>query len=256
MVGRTTGHQSRFATSQDFPSLSSLSFSGYLHHQRVTPVTANPTAPVNAPVATRFDPRHLGRRVTWVARRTNLNVNLGVRKASASDQAAISEVFHAAFGGNQGGEVDQLVLALLADGTARPVISLVAEVDGRVVGHILFTKAGLEGCCAAASAAILAPLAVHPDHQGRGIGGRLIRAGLEASRAAGCDLVFVLGHPGYYPRHGFVVAGVNGFEAPYPIAPQHADAWMVQELRPGMIGEVCGRVLCADSLKDPKHWCE
>jgi len=186
----------------------------------------------------------------------NLSMNLRVRKASASDKTAISEVVLAAFAGNQGREVDELVSALLSDGTARPVISLVAEADGRVVGHILFTKARLEGCCAAASAAILAPLAVHPGHQGRGLGGRLIRAGLEASRAAGCDLVFVLGHPGYYPKHGFVVAGINGFEAPYPIAPEHADAWMVQELRPGMIGEVCGRVICADSLKDPKHWRE
>ena len=100
----------------------------------------------------------------------NLTMNLKVRKASASDQTAISEVVLAAFGGNQGREVDELISALLPDGTARPVISLVAEADGRVVGHILFTKARLEGCCAAASAAILAPLAVHPGHQGRGVG--------------------------------------------------------------------------------------
>jgi len=95
-----------------------------------------------------------------------------------------------------------------------------------------------------------------PDTKAGELGGFLIRAGLEASRATGYDLVFVLGHPGYYQKHGFVVAGINGFEAPYPIAPEHADAWMVQELRPGMIGKVCGRVICADSLMDPKHWRE
>jgi putative acetyltransferase len=84
----------------------------------------------------------------------------------------------------------------------------------------------------------------------------LIREGLEESKRAGWDLVFVLGHPGYYARHGFIVAGVNGFEAPYPIAEEHADAWMVQELRQGTIGKVRGRIICADSLMDAKHWIE
>jgi predicted N-acetyltransferase YhbS len=183
-------------------------------------------------------------------------MNPVVRRAMAADGPAISEVVVAAFGRNQGREISELVSALLADATARPAISLVAEAEGRVVGHILFTKARIEGSCAETPAAILAPLSVHPGHQGRGLGGRLIREGLEESRAAGCDLVFVLGHPGYYPKLGFVVAGVNGFEAPHPIPPEHADAWMVRELRPGTIGKVRGRVICADSLKDPKHWRE
>ena len=183
-------------------------------------------------------------------------MNLRVRRASASDETAISEVVLAAFGRTQGCEINELVSALLADATARPMIFLVAEADGLVVGHILFTKAKVEGSCARAFAAILAPLSVHPGHQSRGVGRRLIREGLGESRAAGCDLVFVLGHPGYYPKHGFVVAGLNGFEAPYPIPPEHADAWMVQELQPGAIGKVTGRVICADSLMDPKHWRE
>jgi predicted N-acetyltransferase YhbS len=169
---------------------------------------------------------------------------------------AISEVVIAAFGGNQGREIDELVSALLAEETASPVISLVAESDGLLIGHILFTRARLEGSPEEPLATILAPLSVHPEYQRRGLGGRLIRAGLEELSAAGCDLVFVLGHPAYYPKHGFVVAGINGFEAPYPIPPEHAEAWMVQELRPGTIGNVRGRVICADSLMDPKHWRE
>jgi putative acetyltransferase len=144
-------------------------------------------------------------------------MNLRVRSASASDETAISAVVLAAFGGTQGLEVSALVSALQVDATAKPVISLVAESDGLVIAHILLTKARLAGPCASAVAAILAPLAVHPGFQGRGVGGRLIREGREALRAAGCELLFVLGHPGYYPKHGFVVAGRNGFEAPYPI---------------------------------------
>ena len=72
----------------------------------------------------------------------------------------------------------------------------------------------------------------------------------------GVELVFVLGHPEYYPRHGFKPAGVHGFEAPYPIPDKHANAWMVQELHPGVIGNVNGKVICADMLNQPEHWRE
>jgi putative acetyltransferase len=70
------------------------------------------------------------------------------------------------------------------------------------------------------------------------------------------ELVFVLGHPDYYPRHGFVPAGVLGFEATYAIEEKNAGAWMVQELRPGVIGAVNGRIVCADVLDRPEHWRE
>ena len=69
-------------------------------------------------------------------------------------------------------------------------------------------------------------------------------------------MVFVLGHPMYYPKHGFCVAGKHGFDAPYPIPDEHADAWMIQELRSGVIGSVRGRVQCSDVLNQPQHWRE
>ena len=103
---------------------------------------------------------------------------------------------------------------------------------------------------------ILAPLAVIPDKQSRGVGGRLIREGLRLLSESGVELVFVLGHPEYYPRHGFKPAGALGFEAPYSIPDEHADAWMVQELCPGVIGRVSGKVMCADVLNQPEHWRE
>jgi len=84
-------------------------------------------------------------------------------------------------------------------------------------------------------------------------GGRLIIEGLKQLKAAGVELVFVLGHSGYYPKYGFCAAGVKGFEAPYPIPQENSGAWMVQELHPGVIGHVSGLVICADALNDPKH---
>ena len=85
---------------------------------------------------------------------------------------------------------------------------------------------------------MLAPLAVVPECQKQGVGGTLVKHGLELLSKSGVDLVFVLGYPEYYTRHGFAPAGVRGFDAPYPIPEKNSDAWMVFELRPGVIGEL------------------
>ena len=70
------------------------------------------------------------------------------------------------------------------------------------------------------------------------------------------DLVFVLGHPGYYPKFGFQAAGQFAFEAPFPIPSEHADAWMVRELKAGVIEKKGGRVQCSEVLNQPRHWRE
>ena len=183
-------------------------------------------------------------------------MNFQVRKAFESDRHAISEVVTAAFGDLQGQAIGKLITDLLADPSAQPSLSLVVTADDRVVGHILFSSAHIKHSQRIFSSVILAPLSVHPDYQNQGIGGRLIKEGLQQLKAAGVELVFVLGHPGYYPQYGFSAAGIKGFDAPYPIPPENSGAWMVQELYPGVIGRVRGRVACADALDDPKHWRE
>ena len=160
------------------------------------------------------------------------------------------------FGTSEGPEIAQLIGDLLVDVTARPVLSLVAIVDGRVVGHVLFSTVRLKPPGQDVSAALLAPLAVHPECQSQGIGSQLVAAGIEQLSDAGVDLVFVLGHPAYYPRFGFFEAGIKGFEAPYPIPEKNAAAWMMRELHPGVIGSTRGQVTCADALADPKYWRE
>jgi putative acetyltransferase len=146
--------------------------------------------------------------------------------------------------------------SLLHDDSAKPLLSLLAHDKGKAVGHILFTRARIAGSEDTVSAMLLAPLAVLPHAQGKGVGGALIKAGLEKLSGSGVDLVFVLGHPSYYPRYGFEPAGALGFQAPYPIAEKNADAWMVQELRDGFFKTVRGTVICADALNQPEHWRE
>ncbi len=175
-----------------------------------------------------------------------------IREAANTELDAVLAVERAAFGSE---EEAVLVRDLLSDPSARPCFSLLAFLDDRSLGHILFTRAAVGGAPELA-ASILAPLAVVPDAQKQGIGGELIRHGLRLLAKSGVDLVFVLGYPTYYGRHGFQPAGRLGFAAPYPIPAKNSDAWMVKELRPGVIGSVSGKVKCAAMLDKPEYWRE
>lgn len=147
-----------------------------------------------------------------------------------------------------------LVAALIADPSAQPHLSLLAVSEAGPVGHVLFTAAAIGDRRRSPRAAMLAPLAVLPDAQRKGIGGALIEEGARRLAATGVSLLFVLGHPGYYTRHGFVPATPYGLLAPYPIVPQ--EAWMVRPLVPGVLGTVSGKVSCAECLDKPEYWRE
>ncbi|MBW2554385.1 MAG: N-acetyltransferase [Deltaproteobacteria bacterium] len=176
-----------------------------------------------------------------------------IREATDSDLNDVLFVERLAFGHDKEAE---LVRVLLGDPSAKPFLSLLAFKDDKAAGHILFTAARLTKTQNTSSIAILAPLAIVPDAQKQGIGGTLIGRGLQILTKSGVDLVFVLGHPEYYTRYGFKPAGHLGFEAPYSIPDEHADAWMVQALQPGVIGSISGKVICADALNKPEHWQE
>jgi|TARA_B100001964_G_scaffold225171_1_gene272731 putative acetyltransferase len=153
-----------------------------------------------------------------------------IREETGTDSAAIAAVVEAAFGRPE--EADLVAALRVQDALT---ISLVAERSNALVGHIAFSPITVEAnphdlCCLG-----LAPLAVAPHQQGRGIGGRLIKAGLAA--AAGWDLVFVLGDPGYYERFGFEVAQRHGLACEYEAPPE---AFRVLELRPGALAAVSG----------------
>lgn len=175
-----------------------------------------------------------------------------IREALKADLPSVLSVERAAFGSD---EEANLVDDLLNDPTARPLISLLALQNDRPVGHILFTTGRLEPK-ASLSISILAPLAVVPDSQEQGIGGKLVEYGLRVLSRSAVDLVFVLGYPEYYQRYGFRPAGILGFDAPYPIPERNADAWMVRALQPGAIGTFGGKVICADTLNKPEYWRE
>jgi putative acetyltransferase len=154
-----------------------------------------------------------------------------IRNEIAGDRAAVRALNAAAF--DTAAEVD-LVDALREQ--ARPLVSLVAEDGGAVIGHILFSPVALPGHPGLAIMG-LAPMAVAAGHRGRGVGSALVRAGLERCRETGCDAVVVLGHPAYYPRFGFVPAARFGIGCEYD-AP--AEAFMIVELQPRALAGASG----------------
>jgi putative acetyltransferase len=154
-----------------------------------------------------------------------------VRDEAPRDHAAVRAIHAAAFG--RAAEAD-LVDALRAQ--AQPCVSIVAEVDGTVTGHIMFSPVTADGHPQARLMG-LAPLAVLPAHQRRGIGSVLVRAGLDRCTALGIQAVVVLGHPAYYPRFGFAPASRWGIRCVYD-APE--EAFMLLELRPGALRGVQG----------------
>ena len=175
-----------------------------------------------------------------------------IKETTEADLNDIWAVEQAAF--KTEGEAN-LTKDLLADRTAQPTLSLLAYIDKQPVGHILFTKAYITGAPEVA-ASLLAPLAVVPKFQKQGIGGALIKRGIELQAASGIDIVFVLGHPKYYPKFGFTPAAKYGFEPTYPIPAEVADAWMVQELKPNMLGNVKGKVMGSNAMNRPENWRE
>ncbi len=150
-----------------------------------------------------------------------------VRPETTADGSRIRAVNRAAFGREGEGE---LVDALRAAGVV--IASLVADEEGEVVGHVLFSPAVLEDGKGQTTVAGLGPVAVLPEHQGRGIGSALIDAGLTICRESGYAIAVVLGHPAYYPRFGFRPSRPLGIRWEHD-APE--EAFMVMELQPGAL---------------------
>lgn len=121
---------------------------------------------------------------------------------------------------------------------AQPLISLVAEDNAEILGHIMFSPVSLPGHPELFIMG-LAPMAVAPEHQGEGIGSALVRAGLEQCRQLDFGAVVVLGHPAYYPRFGFSPSARFGIGCEYDVP---EEVFMIVELNPGYLDAASGKV--------------
>jgi putative acetyltransferase len=131
----------------------------------------------------------------------------------------------------------EATLVDLLRGRGKLLVSLVAERDGRLVGHIAFSSVRIEPEAPGLSGAGLGPMAVVPDLQKSGIGSLLVREGLDRCRRLGIDGVVVLGHPRYYPRFGFAPASRFGLRCEWTVPDE---VFMAMELRPGALAGISG----------------
>jgi putative acetyltransferase len=152
--------------------------------------------------------------------------DLHIRPESPGDETAIRDLLTAAFAG----PAEATLVGRLR--TRAGVLILVADLDGEIVGSIVFSPVTGNAATAGLQAAGLAPLAVRPDRQRQGIGARLVETGIDACRAQGLGLLIVLGHPDYYPRFGFQPASRAGLRCRWS-DPDDGSAFMYLELRPG-----------------------
>ena len=172
--------------------------------------------------------------------------NFEVRASRPDDLAGLERLYPAAFPDE---DLLPLVKSLLA--TPSIVLSLVATVESQVAGHVAFTTCGVEG--SDANVALLAPLAVAPALQRKGIGTELVRAGLRHLREKSVSSVIVLGDPAYYGRHGFERESL--VDAPYPIPEQWRDAWQSLSLGDGAtMGP--GKLVVPEVWMQPELWSE
>jgi putative acetyltransferase len=117
------------------------------------------------------------------------------------------------------------------------LLSLVADIDGRIVGHILFSRMWIDTAGGAIDAVALAPMAVLPECQRKGVGGQMIRTGLGLLRRRGERIVIVLGRPDYYRLFGFSVDKARDLDSPFP-----PHVFMATELQPGALDGIRGKV--------------
>ena len=143
-----------------------------------------------------------------------------IRPAEASERAAISAVVERAFG-----QRDEARLVELLVESADTVLELVALHEGRIVGHVLFSRLLVVNGDERFPGVSLAPLSVEPSFQGQGIGSMLVEAAHRALREAGEQLSVVVGDPGYYGRFGYTHARASGFDSDYQGEAMQALAW-------------------------------
>lgn len=169
-----------------------------------------------------------------------------IRPEAAADRQAIHHVNREAFGRE---DEARLVDALRDSPAFVPDLSLVAEEGGEMVGHILFTRLTVADGGIARPALALAPMAVRPAFQNRGVGSALVRRGLADARERGHHVVIVVGHPHYYPRFGFVPARPRGIRPPFDVPD---DAFLVVGLTDGALDGFTGDVQYPPELADAR----
>ncbi|NEV61861.1 N-acetyltransferase [Thiorhodococcus minor] len=174
-----------------------------------------------------------------------------IRLARGIDHNDIRDIYLRAFPEGECKLIARLALSLLSEESNPETIGLVAEADGRVVGHVAFSPVTTDGPSHWLGY-ILAPLAVKPEYQKGGIGSALIRSGIEQLSIRGVDAFFVYGDPEYYGRFGFTAEAAGRFLPPYEL--QYPFGWQAMVMHETVSNGQTVKLSCVASLREPALW--
>ncbi|MBS4175990.1 GNAT family N-acetyltransferase [Lederbergia citrea] len=161
-----------------------------------------------------------------------------IRTELPTDHRAVCELTYQAFGKRK--DESELIDRIRKSSGFIPELSIVAEEDEEIVGHILLSKAKVIGDTGDHEVIVLAPVAVHPSYQKKGVGSKLIEEGLNRVKALNYGLVLLIGHPSYYLRFGFKPARQYGLELHQFNVPD--EVFMVCELNEGELNRIHGEL--------------
>jgi predicted N-acetyltransferase YhbS len=169
-------------------------------------------------------------------------------------EAAIVDLFTATFTASEGAEegalIGRLVRNLLGGTAEQDRFVFTAEEDSAIIGCIVFSR--LTYAQDERTVFVLAPVAVATDHQGKGVGQRLVNHGLAALRNAGVDIAMTYGDPNYYAKVGFLPISEADAQAPFPLS--QPEGWLAQSLTDRALAPLKGPSRCVEALNAPVFW--
>jgi len=176
---------------------------------------------------------------------------MNIRLAQETDLDSILKVIETAFSDEENKVIINLVQELFREVTSPSIKSLVAEVNNQVIGYVsyspIFLKSDTSIC-----GYILAPLAVSPEHQNKGVGSNLINAGIDMLTNDGVGVLLVYGDPAYYGRFGFKEEIGHSFVPPYTL--QYPFGWTGMMLNDTPVPEEPIQFECVAALSKPELW--
>jgi putative acetyltransferase len=174
-----------------------------------------------------------------------------IRTANEADRDDVRSIHVSAFPEGERNLISNLAVVLLSLKTALVTLSLVAESNDSVVGHVAFSPVTFENITNV-HGHILAPLAVKPTHQKSGIGSALVEDGIRRLSGMGTSILFVYGDPKYYSRFGFSGDAAEPFTPPYDL--QYPFGWQAITLDEALAKQCAGPIACVPPLCNPELW--
>lgn len=174
-------------------------------------------------------------------------MEIKLRQETEQDHKSVFQVIQKAFENEEYSDHKEqfLVERLRKSNAFIPELSIVAEVDNKIVGHILLTKLEIENDINTYESLALAPVSVLPEFQGKGVGSKLILYSHEVAKELGYKSIILLGHEKYYPRFGYELTNKYGIEMPFDVP---AENCMVAVLAKNGLSGVRGKVIYPDAF--------